>query len=188
MAKKAQVKAAAPKARQAVTAAPVAAAPAQTAGQVRSAGTIATNRESDVRDQTDELHGTRRDDSGRLLYWARRPFGYGGDDLDRGQVVALTGAINDAKLSRLGYVVPLLPTDTLFPCRHCRARFVDLSTLNAHGDKRHKDIDRRPTLPTSARGLTVDDTAVDTESMEREQDNLDRIAPLNIDKTAASRT
>ena len=38
------------------------------------------------------------------LYYARRPFGYT-DDLyvDQGQVVELAGAINDEKLTRLGY-------------------------------------------------------------------------------------
>ena len=150
--------------------------------------TLATDREEVVRDQTDELKGERRDEHGRLLFWARRPFGYGGKDLDRGEVVPLTGQVNDRKLNRLGYVVPLLPTDKLFPCRYCRAAFVDLNTLNAHGAKRHSDKELRPELPDSqGRGLTVDDTAAESQQLEREQEHLNRVAPLNLDKTASAR-
>lgn len=149
--------------------------------------TVATDREAAVRDQSDEIKGTRRDDSGRLLYFARRPFGYNGVDLDRGQIFALGGLVNDAKLNRIGYMVPLVPTDQMFPCRYCKAKFVDLNTLNAHGAKRHRDKDRRPELPTSDRGLTVDDTAAQTQVIEREGEQLDRIAPLNLDKTTAAR-
>jgi hypothetical protein len=80
--------------------------------------------------------GEVRDDSGRLLYWARRPFGYENEDLDRGQIVAFSNARNDEKLIRLGYVLSLLPKDAPLPCRYCKAKFIDLNTLNAHGEAR----------------------------------------------------
>lgn len=140
-----------------------------------------------VREQDGELKGDRRDDHGRLLFWARRPFDYNDLSLDRGQVVALTGARNDKKLDRLGYVVALRKTDQVFPCRHCDAQFVDLNTLNAHGERRHADRARRPNLPDSPRGITVDENAAETQQFEREQRRADQEAPLNYDKTEAAR-
>lgn len=130
--------------------------------------------------------GEVKDDNGRTLYWARRPFGYEGDDLDRGQVVAFTNARNDEKLIRLGYVLSLLPKDRPLPCRYCKAEFIDLNTLNAHGEKRHTDKQKRPDVPVGARGATVDETAGQVQQVEREQQRMDEEAPLNLDKTAAS--
>lgn len=166
---------------------PSTATAARPAARAATGTTVATDREADVRDQDDQLRGSRRDDAGRLLFWARRPFGYDGKDLDRGQVIALAGQVNDQKLNRLGYIVPLVPTDKLFPCRYCPAKFVDLNTLNAHGAKRHADKEVRPSLPSSDRGLTVDETAAETQRVEREHEHLDRVAPLNLDKAASAR-
>lgn len=130
--------------------------------------------------------GTVKDDAGRTLYWARRPFGYDGEDLDRGQIAGFTGARNDEKLIRLGYVLAVIPSNKLLPCRFCKARFIDLNTLNAHGDKRHAKRERGAALPDSPRGVTVDETAGAAQKLEREQQRLDTEAPLNLDKTAAS--
>lgn len=131
--------------------------------------------------------GEVMDDAGRTLYWARRPFGYAGEDLDRGQVVAFTNQRLDEKLIRLGYVLSLLPKDKPMACRYCKARFIDLNHLNAHGDKRHAEKERRPDVPFTQRGATVDETAGEVQRFEREQTRLDREAPLNLDKTEASR-
>lgn len=139
-----------------------------------------------VRDQDGELKGDRRDEHGRLLFWARRPFGYEGAELDRGQLVALIGARNDKKLDRLGYVIALRRTDQVFPCRHCPAQFVDLNTLNAHGDRRH-GAELRPDVPFSPRGVTVDETAAESQDFEKSQRLADQVAPLNLDKTEAVR-
>lgn len=130
--------------------------------------------------------GTVKDDAGRTLYWARRPFGYDGDDLDRGQVVGFTGARNDEKLIRLGYVLALVPENKPLSCRKCKARFIDLNTLNAHGDKQHGKKAARTDVPFSERGATVDETAGAAQQLEKEQRRLDQDAPLNLDKTAAS--
>lgn len=140
-----------------------------------------------VREQAGELKAEMRDEHGRLLYWARRPFGYDGDDLDRGQVLGLRGQVNDRKLDRLGYIVALRKTDEVMPCRYCAAQFIDLNTLNAHGAKRHTDKERRADVPFSQRGATVDDTAAESQQFEREQAQMDQIAPLNLDKTEAAR-
>lgn len=140
-----------------------------------------------VREQDGELKGDRRDEHGRLLFWARRAFDYSDATLDRGQIIALAGARNDRKLDRLGYIVALRKTDQVFPCRHCEAQFVDLNTLNAHGDRRHADRERRPNVPDSPRGVTVDETAAETQQFERTQREADQVAPLNYDKTEAAR-
>lgn len=131
--------------------------------------------------------GEVHDETGRLLYWARRPFGYGGEDLDRGQIVGFQNLVNDEQLIRLGYVLSLLPKDVPLACRYCAATFIDENTRTAHGAKRHQDKERRPEVPYSARGATVDDTAAEVQRLERELRQLDEIAPLNLDKTAASR-
>jgi hypothetical protein len=140
-----------------------------------------------VREQDGELKGDRRDEHGRLLFWARRAFDYNDATLDRGQIVALAGARNDRKLDRLGYIVALRKTDQVFPCRHCASQFVDLNTLNAHGDRRHADKSKRANLPDSPRGLTVDDNAAETQQFERDMREADQSAPLNYDKTEAAR-
>ena len=131
--------------------------------------------------------GEVKDDQGRTLYWARRPFGYDGQDLDRGQIVAFVNLRGDEKLIRLGYVLSLLPKDKPLACRYCAGQFIDLNHLNAHGEKRHATKERRPEVPFSERGATVDDTAADAQRLEREQQRLDTEAPLNLDKTTASR-
>ncbi len=140
------------------------------------------------------MRGKKKDDAGRTLYWARRPFGYSGQDLDRGQIVAMTGAINDEKLIRLGYVLSVLPDDRPHACRFCPARFIDLETLNAHGAKRHRDRDEDLDVDTTGRvvgryasGATIDETAGRVQQLEREERLMNEVAPLNLDKTKASR-
>lgn len=140
-----------------------------------------------VREQDGTLKADQRDEHGRLLYWARRPFGYLGADLDRGQIIALQGGINDKKLDRLGYIIALRRSDEVFLCRYCPSKFVDLNTLNAHGARRHSDKDLRAQVPFSPRGATVDENAAETQQFEREQKMADQIAPLNYDKTEAAR-
>jgi hypothetical protein len=147
----------------------------------------------------DELlvKGAKKDDTGRTLYWARRPFGYSGQELDRGQVVGLTGALNDEKLVRLGYVLSVLPDDRPHACRFCKAKFIDLETLNAHGAKRHRNLDEDLDLPASRvamgkdgpveAGLTIDDNAVRVQELEREEHQMESVAPLHLDRTRATR-
>lgn len=150
----------------------------------------APQRATDTSEKTraaDVTKGAVKDDAGRILYWARRPFGYEQAELDRGQVVAFTNARNDEKLIRLGYVLSLLPQDVPHPCRYCQARFIDLNTLNAHGEKRHREKSGRPDVPFSPKGATVDETAREAQVLEREGDQMDADVPLNWDKTSASR-
>ena len=150
--------------------------------------TSAVDREHLVRDATGEVHELAKDTQGRALYWARRPFGYAGEDFDRGQVFAVRGQVNDSKLVRLGYMMPLAPTDRTFPCRECGGQFVDESSLNAHGHKRHENRSTQPNVPLGPGGVTVDETAVESQKLETEQAQMEKIAPLNLDKTEANRT
>lgn len=106
-------------------------------------------------------------------YFARRPFGYAGRDLDRGQVVPLAGAQNDEKLVRLGYFQALEEGQGVVQCGHCHAQFIDHRTLQAHGNDRHR-----------ARVLTPHEE--DAKDEQREQ-MLEEIAPLYLDQTVASK-
>lgn len=140
-----------------------------------------------AREQDGTQRSSRKDDAGRELFWARRPFEYMGQSLDRGQLIPLTGARNDEKLIRLGYVTALRKTDQVFDCNFCAGKFVDLSTRDGHCDKRHSQKVKGADIPWSDRGVTVDETYQESRAFERAQSEADQIAPLNLDKTAASR-
>ncbi|MGA9772355.1 MAG: hypothetical protein WBV94_25200 [Blastocatellia bacterium] len=106
--------------------------------------------------------------------WARRPIGYNGRQLDRGQVFELENAPNDEKLVRLGYVAEL-PRDTKpVECGVCGGKFYDENMRAAHGKERHPDRFRE----------------LSDEELEQEEDRrerlLEKVAPLNLEKTAAS--
>ncbi len=75
--------------------------------------------------------------SDQKRYWARRPMGYAGLELDRGQVFTPVGAPNDEKLERLGFMVQLERTDSVVTCAECGADFVGDGERRGHGDKRH---------------------------------------------------
>jgi hypothetical protein len=153
-----------------------------------------------ARDEEELRADDLRDDSGKLLVVARRPFEYMNEELDRGQVFGIVVnyredderarflASRSEQLLRLGYVYKLKSHHQKpSPCRVCNKLFAGLDTLNGHGDKRHKD--KHVPLPVGdhPRGNTVDDTAEQVEAFEREEKLLDTIAPLNFDKTKATR-
>jgi hypothetical protein len=105
-------------------------------------------------------------------YWARRPFGYSGRQLDRGQVLTLTGAVNDEKLVRLGYVARVERNDTTYQCAECGAEFIGISERSSHGNTRHRERELDP---------HEEDALV-----ERQERMLEQVAPLYLDKTTAS--
>ncbi len=107
-------------------------------------------------------------------YWARRPLMYAGTDLDRGQTMTLTGARNDERLVRLGYLALFegKPRD-LVECATCGAKFISHDTRIGHHEKRHGD-----------RELSADQ---EDARIEREEKMLEAVAPLHLDQTAASR-
>lgn len=112
------------------------------------------------------------DESGAQRYWCRRPMGYAGTDLDRGQVFTPVGAINDEKLERLGYMVPLDASIQTHTCAECGAEFTGIGERQGHGDKRHRAASLNP--------FEEDQRA------EREERMLQQAAPLYLDKTAAA--
>jgi hypothetical protein len=103
-------------------------------------------------------------------YYARRPIpGYGGQELDQGQILTLGGFRNDEQLVRLGYLQPFGGSET-YACRLCGRHFVDQRSRQQHGDYRHVE-----------RALTP------AQQDDREERRLaDAPAPF-LDQTAASR-
>jgi len=108
------------------------------------------------------------------LHWATRPFDYGSLSLDRGQIFDMTGARNDEKLLRLGYVeVYDGGRDALAQCSECGALFVGHNMRIGHHEKRH-----------AQRHLTPDEQ---DRLAEREERMLEKVAPIKFDQTEASR-
>jgi len=101
-------------------------------------------------------------------YWARRPFTYAGQELDRGQITELVGARNDEKLVRLGYFAPVERKAKTFQCAICGAEFIGPAERTHHGDKRH-----------SGKVLTPEE---EDRQAEREERLMEELAPLYLDK------
>lgn len=109
-------------------------------------------------------------------YYARRSMTYGpgaGQPLDRGQLLELQGMINDEKLVRLGYVAQASKRATVVTCGTCGAEFITDEALANHGRERHAP---RPLTPRA-----------EDERLERRERMENELAPLHLDKTAASR-
>lgn len=68
----------------------------------------------------------------------RRGFGYGGDQVDWGQIVKLKGLRNDQKLLELGHFQPLEKDAERFQCGVCGAEFYSDIMRTAHGELRHR--------------------------------------------------
>ncbi len=144
----------------------------------------------------------------RPLYYINRPFGpnglYGGMPADRGLVIRLRGAINDEKLVRIEYILPLLPGTETSECGKCGNEFKDMQCRDAHVKKRHtparirvrniEDLspqERQRMLSETLQYETeppgfVGDGFLDQEERAEER-MLEQIAPLNLEHTAASR-
>ncbi len=103
----------------------------------------------------------------------RVPFDYAGAAYDRGQLIQLQGYPNDERLVRLGYVAALEKGAETYACAVCGGQFIGIRERTQHGDKRHAP--RRERTP-------ADEDAAD----EAEDRMLDTVAPLYLDKTAAS--
>lgn len=106
----------------------------------------------------------------RTKYWARRPFKYAGQNLDRGQVFELIGAINDEKLVRMEYIVELGSRAETYECSECGSQFVEMGMRTAHGNKRH-----------GPRAIDPDkDPEAYDRAVEREMRQMEQVAPLNV--------
>ena len=107
-------------------------------------------------------------------YVVRRPMLYAGVDYDQGQLITLINAQNDERLVRLGYVVEAPEGLKPVTCRKCPGKFVDEGARDRHGRSRH---DPKPVLSAKQ----------EDEAAEREEQRLNREAPLNLDKAAGMR-
>lgn len=110
------------------------------------------------------------------MYVARRSMRYGRDagaPIDRGQLIELSGLINDEKLVRLGYVVQASKGIAIVQCGVCAAKFTTDESLATHGRERHV-----------SRSMTPE--AEDKREAAR-QKLEDEVSPLDLTKTAASR-
>jgi len=99
-------------------------------------------------------------------YWARRPFTYAGQELDRGQITELVGARNDEKLVRLGYFAPVERKAEIYRCALCGAEFISYAEREYHGNKQH-----------SGKVLTPEE---EDRRLEREERLMEELAPLNV--------
>jgi hypothetical protein len=134
------------------------------------------------------------------LFWAKRTFGYGGQQLDRGQVFKIKGLPNDALLWDLGYVVSVGEGAPTFPCRGCGAEFIDMGMRDGHGKTRHESREFIPPSPPrraseeskDAYQNRLDEWAKQAGAMadaqgDRQSKLEDEVAPLDLTKTAATR-
>ena len=104
--------------------------------------------------------------------WAKRPIGYGTQEIDRGQVFELAGARNDEKLLRLGYIAPFEgKAKDMVECAACGAQFIGGDERRGHYEKRHLRV------------LSPEEEDAHTD---REERFLNEVAPLHLDKTEAS--
>lgn len=103
----------------------------------------------------------------------RVPFDYAGRGYDRGQLIELQGFTHDERLIRLGYVAELEKGVELYECSVCGGTFVGVRERTHHGDRRH--------APPRERTPMDEDAAA-----EAEERMLDQVAPLYLEKTAAS--
>lgn len=108
------------------------------------------------------------------LYIARRPFKYGPNNLDAGQVLELGGLRNDDVLTRVGYLEPYASKSKPVECNQCGQKFIDLGALQRHGARAH-------TAKTAMNPMEEDRLA------EREERTLAEIAPLYMNQTAAAK-
>lgn len=131
------------------------------------------------------------------LYAVRRPFDrYGELFGDRGAVFPLAGAVQDERLVRLGYLELVIGKQDIVECGECGQRFISGQFRDAHGDKRHRRYEEpldvaaggAPALdnfdqysPTGISGTMLSDVTGD-----REEQMLEREAPIYWEKTAAS--
>lgn len=118
-----------------------------------------------VRDRSGLLSG-----NGKLV-WAKRPIGYDGEELDRGQLFRLKHCKNDEKLLRINYVGEP-PDEDSYTCVECGGEFIGIAERDAHGKNRH-----------SSQTLTP---FQEDERQEREERMLAQVAPLDLSKTKAS--
>jgi hypothetical protein len=139
----------------------------------------------------------------RPLYWARRPFRYGGVELDRGCVVRLAGKVNDEALVRLGYLAEVKKGQGTSECGTCVREFVDQTMRDAHVRRTHREesparrIKNIDDLSPTERNRLLSETLdyrtegppplVGDNQPDREEQMLQEVAPLYVENSRANR-
>ncbi|MDD5034124.1 MAG: hypothetical protein PHE55_05145 [Methylococcaceae bacterium] len=113
------------------------------------------------------------------LYWCRRPFDYDGRPRYRGQIIKLVGLRNDEKLVRLGYAAPHPVGTDVWECGQCGEKFIDKGSRDGHVKAQHLRANEPLRVGMSG------PAPIDVEG-EAEERHLEAIAPLHLDRTAAS--
>ena len=145
------------------------------------------------------------------IYMVRRTFpgtSYGSIPLERGRLIRMHGFQNDQKLLRLEYIEELVNPGAVTPseCGGCGGEFIGMAERDQHFQIKHKDILRareksihdltereRSRLLAKSGTFGPDDVGIKMAStpgevdMERIIERENKIAPLNLEKTTASR-
>lgn len=145
------------------------------------------------------------------LFMVRRTFPgvtYGSIPLERGRLVRLQGLAKDQQMLRLEYIEEIADPSIIDPseCGACGGEFVSMSERDGHYKREHKDIlrareqtihelterQRQQMLKKTGTygpedvGFMPESTPLDMET-ERIIQQEEKIAPLRLDKTKASR-
>ncbi len=106
------------------------------------------------------------------LYWARNPMTYNGIERDRGETFEFGGCLNDEKLARLRYCVPVPKKASTYECGECGAQFVEQTYRTAHGTVRHP---KRAFTDAELERI-----------LDKEESARQKMYPLALDKTSAT--
>lgn len=107
--------------------------------------------------------------------FARKPFKYAGQDLDRGEILTLRATPRDEQLLGLGYLSPFKTNDhSVFQCDGCGRQFITEIHRGQH--------QKKSTCPAVEQEMTKADTAdllgVDPEKLKMPDDS-----PFSVDQT-----
>jgi len=149
--------------------------------------------------------------AGEKLYMVRRTFPgtrYASIPLERGRLIRMHGYQNDQKLLRLEYIEEVVNPGLVTPseCGECGGEFIGIPERDLHFQRSHKDILRareqhvrdltekeRQRLLQKTGTYGPDDIGIkmvatpDEVSDERIIERENKVAPLALDKTTASR-
>lgn len=145
------------------------------------------------------------------LFMVRRTFPgvtYGEIPLERGRLIRMHGFANDQKMLRLEYIEKIMDPGSVHPseCGQCGGEFIGMAERDQHFKRAHKDVlrareqtvhdltekERRRLLAKTGTfgpedvGFVPGGTPDEIED-ERIIEREDKIAPLNLEKTKASR-
>lgn len=130
------------------------------------------------------------------LYYARRPFTYMGQELDRLQVLTLDkNSHKNEQLIRLRYFDLVEEGITKVQCGQCGKFFLSDEALTSHGGLRHTGLEKQ--LPSGGQNLQLGDNGPQmrikegdafTDELERQHEIANRTTPLQLDKALGDKS